>query len=120
MTTSNRCLAATAHRAKAGVRVFDGRAFSASMGCIRLRLVAYTPARVPVPEGHVRVVVQVVVDDAPIAEDPIHIETMPAEAFDLALALSVAEGWVIRPWPSPVEEEAVPPQAKPHFRHHAA
>lgn len=107
-------------RAKNGVRPFDGREFSACRAGVHLRLVAYTPSCVPVPAGHLRVIVQVVVAGQPVAEDPLHIELMPAEDFDNALEISKAEGWEIRPWPAPVEVEAAPSHTKPHHRRHAA
>jgi len=97
--------------------MFQGREFSARKAGIHLRMVAYTPAYEPVPDGHLRVVVQVVVDGEPITEDPLHIEVMPEGDFDQALQVSTQEGWDIRPW----EKRAVTPtKASKHRSDHAA
>lgn len=71
-------------------------AYHARKGPVHLRLVAYHHP--PMPEDHLKVVVQVVDRSQPIAEDPIHTETMPA--LDLACALSISrnEGWDLQPW----------------------
>lgn len=63
-----------------------------------LRLVAYRPALEPCPADHLRVVVQVVEQGRPIAEDPLHIEVMPVLDLARALHISRNEGWDLQPW----------------------
>lgn len=65
---------------------------------VDLRLVVYKPAHEPVPEGHMKVVVQVVERGRPIAEDPIHTETMPELDLARAIHISRFDGWDIQPW----------------------
>lgn len=73
-------------------------AYHATNGRVHLRLVAYPPRLEPVPAGHLRVVVQAVENGAPIAEDPLHIETMPPLDLARALHISRFEGWELTPW----------------------
>ena len=73
-------------------------AYSARRGRIHLRLVAYHPSMEPMPDDHLRVVVQVVEKGRPVAEDPIHTENMLALALARALHLSRNDGWEIEPW----------------------
>ena len=73
-------------------------AYRATLGRIQLRIVAYRPKLDPVPPDHLRVVVQAVEDGHPLAEDPLHIETMPILALARALHISRFEGWVLEPW----------------------
>lgn len=70
----------------------------ARRGKVHLRLVAYHPSLEPMPEDQLRVVVQVVDHGRPIAEDPLHIETMPTLALAQAIHQSRLEGWDITPW----------------------
>lgn len=72
--------------------------YHARRGNIHLRVVAYQPLHEPMPEDHVRVVVQVVDRNRPIAEDPIHVENMPIHSLYQALDTSRAEGWDISNW----------------------
>ena len=65
---------------------------------VHLRLLAYVPAREPVPEGCLRAVLQVVVDGAPIAEDPLLIEILPATELSHCIEISRSEGWTLAPW----------------------
>ena len=65
---------------------------------IHLRLVAYHPSLYPMPDDHLRVVVQVVSHGRPIAEDPIHIESMPTLQLARVIHQSRMEGWDITPW----------------------
>ena len=74
-------------------------AYRAARGRIQLRIVAYRPRLDPVPSGHLRVVVQMVDEDQPIAEDPLHIEIMSLLELARALHLSRFEGWDLEPWP---------------------
>lgn len=74
-------------------------AFLACVGNIKLRLVAYRPVREPLPEGHIRVVVQAIEGSEPITEDPVHTENLPSEDFEAGLSISRREGWDITPWP---------------------
>ena len=73
-------------------------AYRARRNQVDLRLVAYQPIHEPVPEGHLKVVVQVVNRGRPIAEDPIHIETMAPLDLARALHISRFDGWDIQPW----------------------
>lgn len=97
--------------------MFTGREFSARRGRVHLRMVAYAPVYEPVPEGHLRVVVQVVEGGEPITEDPIHVEVLPESEFNQALEKSAREGWEIRPWK---KRAATPPKAHKRERHQAA
>ncbi len=97
--------------------MFQGREFSARKAGLHLRMVAYKPTYEPVPDGHLRVVVQVVVDGEPITEDPVHIEVMPETDFNQALAVSMSDGWIIRPWE---KRAATPTKPQKHQRDHAA
>ncbi len=72
--------------------------YRARRGQVDLRLVAYRPSLEPMPEGELRVVVQVVERGKPIAEDPIHIENMAPLELARALHLSRFDGWDIQPW----------------------
>ncbi len=72
--------------------------YRAKRNNVDLRLVAYRPSLSPVPEGHLRVVVQVVSGGKPIAEDPIHTEVMPVLDLARCLHISRCEGWDIQPW----------------------
>lgn len=71
---------------------------SCTRGAVRLRLLAYTPAKEPVPEGSARAVVQAVTGGLPIAEDPLHIEIIPETELLQGLEISRAEGWALEPW----------------------
>lgn len=73
-------------------------AYRARKGRIDLRLVAYRPALEPLPEGHLRVVVQAVERGKPIAEDPLHTENMGPLELAKALHISRFDGWDIEPW----------------------
>lgn len=73
-------------------------AYHARRNRVHLRLVAYTPSHEPVPEGHLKVVVQAVERGRPIAEDPLHIEAMTPLGLARAIHLSRNEGWDITPW----------------------
>lgn len=73
-------------------------AYSARRNRIHLRLVAYAPAHEPIPEGHLKVVVQAVNHGRPVAEDPLHIEAMTPLGLAHALHISRNEGWDIEPW----------------------
>ena len=72
--------------------------YRATKGRVTLRLVAYQPKLEPVPEGCLRVVVQVVEGGQPIAEDPIHVENMPVLDLARALHISRFDGWELAPW----------------------
>ena len=72
--------------------------YLATKGRVTLRLVAYQPKLEPVPEGCLRVVVQVVEHGQPIAEDPVHVENMPVLDLARALHLSRFDGWELAPW----------------------
>jgi hypothetical protein len=80
----------------AGMR---GDSYFARLGRIQVRLVAYRPSLEPLPEGHIRVVVQSVQDGEPIVEDPICTVECPTQEFEQGLAISRLEGWEITPWP---------------------
>lgn len=73
-------------------------AYHARKGGIHLRLVAYHPSLAPMPDDHLKVVVQVVDKGQPIAEDPIHTEVMTQLDLAQALHLSRNEGWELTPW----------------------
>lgn len=73
-------------------------AYRARRNQVDLRLVAYRPSLEPLPEGHLRVVVQVVHHGRPIAEDPLHIEIMAPLDLARALHISRFDGWDIQPW----------------------
>ncbi len=73
-------------------------AYRARKERIEIRIVAYRPYLTPVPEDHLRVVVQAVEHGRPIAEDPLHIEVMPVLELAQALHISRNEGWDIQPW----------------------
>ena len=72
--------------------------YRATKGRVTLRLVAYQPKLEPVPEGCLRVVVQVVEGGQPIAEDPIHVENMLPLDLARALHFSRFDGWELAPW----------------------
>lgn len=72
--------------------------YLATKGRVTLRLVAYQPKLEPVPEGCLRVVVQVVEGGQPIAEDPLHVEAMTPLDLARALHISRFEGWELEPW----------------------
>jgi hypothetical protein len=73
-------------------------AYRARLNRIDLRLVAYRPAHEPMPDDHLRLVVQVVERGRPIAEDPLL--TQEVSTLDLAWFIhnSRMEGWDIQPW----------------------
>jgi hypothetical protein len=73
-------------------------AYSAKRDRIHLRVVAYHPSMEPMPDDHLRVVVQVVEHGRPIAVDPIHTEQMSALEFARAMHISRNEGWEVEPW----------------------
>lgn len=73
-------------------------AYRARRNQVDLRILAYRPSLEPLPEGHLRVVVQVVDHGRPIAEDPILVFTEPALHLDDFISSSRAEGWDIQPW----------------------
>jgi len=76
-----------------------GESFSARQGRVHLRLLGYKPLHEPMPENHLRLVIQVVEPNGvPIAEDPIFEEAVPEADFWALLDGSRAEGWDIRPW----------------------
>lgn len=73
-------------------------AYYATNGRVHLRILAYKPMHEPVPEGCLKVVVQVVEHGRPIAEDPIHTENLPVLDLARALHISRNEGWELTPW----------------------
>ncbi len=73
-------------------------AYRARKDRIDLRIVAYRPKHEPMPEGHLKVVVQAVQDGQPVAEDPLHVEAMAPLDLARALHLSRNEGWDLQPW----------------------
>lgn len=73
-------------------------AYHATRGRVHVRILAYRPALYPLPDDHLRVVIQAVDHGHPIAEDPIHIETAPALMLARELHLMRCEGWDLTPW----------------------
>lgn len=73
-------------------------AYHATKGGIHLRVLAYKPALEPVPDGCLRVVIQVVEQGRPIAEDPIHTETLPILELARVMHISRNDGWEFAPW----------------------
>lgn len=71
-------------------------AYRATLGRVNLRIVAYHHP--PMPDNHLKVVVQVVDGPILLAEDPIHTETMHELDLARALHLSLCEGWDLKPW----------------------
>ncbi len=65
---------------------------------VHLRLVAYRPSLEPVPEGQLRVVLQVVDHGRPVAEDPLHVENTTPLLLARELHLARNEGWEVTPW----------------------
>jgi hypothetical protein len=65
---------------------------------VHLRLVAYHPSLEPIPEDHLRVVVQVVQNGRPIAEDPLHIENTTPLFLAREIHQARMEGWEVTPW----------------------
>lgn len=65
---------------------------------VHMRLVAYRPAHEPIPEGHLRVVLQVVEHGRPIAEDPLHVENTTPLLLAHELSMARWEGWEVEPW----------------------
>lgn len=68
-------------------------AYRATKGRATVRLIAYRPELMPLPEGHLRVVIQAVEYGRPIAEDPIHVEIVPVLCLARELHLMRCEGW---------------------------
>lgn len=65
---------------------------------VHLRLVAYRPSLEPLPEGHLRVVVQVVDRGRPVAEDPLCIGALSPLGLASYIHQSRMDGWEITPW----------------------
>lgn len=72
--------------------------YSARRGRIHLRLVAYHPSLEPIPEDHLKVVVQAVEKGRPIAEDPIAEGVLPRMELARYLHESRNDGWDLQPW----------------------
>ena len=62
-----------------------------------LRLLAYTPKHEPVPEGTMKVSVQVI-DHGHLIPEPIHTEAMTSLELAQVVHLSRMEGWTVEPW----------------------
>ena len=69
--------------------------YIASRGRVRVRILAYRPKLQDIPDGHLKVVIQAMEDQTPIAEDPLHSEI--ASTLDLAREFHLMrnEGWEI-------------------------
>lgn len=65
---------------------------------VHLRLVAYHPSLEPLPDDQLRVVVQVVKNGRPIAEDPLHVENTTALFLAREIHMARNEGWEVTPW----------------------
>lgn len=78
------------------------KAYRATMGDKVLRIHAYHPKLEPIPERHLKVSVQAVIDGIPNAEKPLHVEHMLPSDLANALWISQAQGWEIRDWVSDI------------------
>ena len=68
-------------------------AYRARRGRVTVRIVAYRPSLAPVPEDHLKVIIQAVDHGQPIAEDPLVEETASPLALARELHLMRCEGW---------------------------
>ena len=59
------------------------------------RVLAYKPFNEPMPDDHLRVVIQAMEGGTPIAEDPLHVEVAPVLFLARELHLMRNEGWEI-------------------------
>lgn len=71
-------------------------AYRATKGRATVRIMAYRPSLDPIPDDHLRVVIQAVAHGHPIAEDPLHVETAPILCLAREIHLMRCEGWDLK------------------------